>query len=317
MAPSRDDDTPEPPTTDHTDESAPRDGELDSAKSESPDGDRQRKGRASKKGSEPSVDPRLQARRRLVAKETGRRRLWIAGSLAMVATIAVSVIGIAKSALFDVETVTVVGADESDPGQIIRSSAIKLGQPLVDVDTAAAAASVEAVPWVLSAQVRRGWRGTVVIEVSERVPVLAIPTGARFVLVDAAGRQLEIVDTQPTEMLPISGVEASGVPGDPIPEAAHGVLPVLAALPAPLQPEVVGFSIERDEVYAQLAVGGQARLGDDRELDEKLAALDTVLLRVDLRCIDVIDVRVPRSPTVSRKTLLFDPKEPNEPPGGC
>ena len=263
------------------------------------------------------VDPRLQARRRSVARETGRRRLWVAVAVAIAATLSVTAIAVAKSALFDVELVEVAGARQVDIGQVVQSSGIVLGQPLVDIDIDAATIAVESVPWVLLATVERSWGGTVTISVTERNAILAIPTGPRFVLVDVEGRQLEVVSDQPPEMLSVSGVEASGVPGDHIPEAARALLPIVSRVPDGLRSEIVGWSVEEEEVFAQLEVGGQARFGDARELEAKLAALDTVLLRVDLSCLDTIDVRVPRSPTVSRKTLLFEPKEPNEWSGGC
>ena len=47
-------------------------------------------------------------------------------------------------------------------------------------------------------------------------------------------------------------------------------------------------------------VGGRARFGDGTDLDGKLQALETMLARVDLRCIDTIDVRVPSAPALTR-----------------
>jgi hypothetical protein len=62
-------------------------------------------------------------------------------------------------------------------------------------------------------------------------------------------------------------------------------------------------SIQLEPALAlDLADGGRVELGDDRQLDLKVEAFRTVVARVDLRCLDTIDLRVPTHPVVTRIT---------------
>ena len=49
-----------------------------------------------------------------------------------------------------------------------------------------------------------------------------------------------------------------------------------------------------------LAYGTTVRFGTTGELDAKVAALETVLARVDLGCLAMIDLRAPGSPALTR-----------------
>ncbi len=292
------------------------------------------KGRAARRRREPApgaasgaggLDPRLQARRHQVARQEGRRRLRLVAAATLAATLAIVVIAAANSSLLDVEQVTVAGAFRADPQQVAMATDLQTGQPLVKVQPAAVAAAVERVPWVDTARVHRGWQGTVTVTITERRAVVAMPTGPRFALVDPTGRQLEIVDTPPEGLLVLGGLEASGVPGQLVPADA---LPAVASLER-LSPEIAalttGLSVEGGQVFLQLGSTGQAEIGDDRDLDAKMVALETVLARVDLACVSVIDVRVPSAPTVRRAEpgggQLAAPGAKSEEPlanaGGC
>lgn len=272
-----------------------------------------------------SLDPRLQARRHQVARQEGRRRLRLVAAATLIATLTIVAIAAANSSLLDVEHVTVAGASRANPQQVVVASGVQTGQPLVKVRPAAVAAAVERVPWIDTARVQRGWRGDVTVTVTERRAVVAVPTGTRYVLVDPTGRQLEIVDAPPEGMLVVGGLEASGVPGQAVPSDA---LPAVASLEQ-LSPEVAalttGLSIEGGQVFLELGPTGRAEIGDDRDLGAKMVALETVLARVDLSCVSVIDVRVPSAPTVRRAGLGegqqaasgADFEEPLANAGGC
>jgi hypothetical protein len=55
------------------------------------------------------------------------------------------------------------------------------------------------------------------------------------------------------------------------------------------------------DLEVTLTSGVLVRFGALDDLDEKLVAVATALARVDMRCADVLDVKVPGSPTVSRR----------------
>ncbi|MEL7158293.1 MAG: FtsQ-type POTRA domain-containing protein, partial [Actinomycetota bacterium] len=235
----------------------------------------------------------------------------------LVATLALAAIGLNNSRWLDIDDIQVVGAQRADTRHIITASGLALGQPLAEIDLAATATAVEAVPWVAAAEIDRAWSGEVVIEVTERVEVAVIPTGARFALVDTEGRQLEVVPQRPGGFLTIAGVEASGVPGDLIDPPARHAVSVAEQLSPALQGRTERIQVDDGQVFLVLDIGGVANLGTDRELGPKMVALETVLDQVDMTCIDTIDVRVPDAPTVRRLAPAVAEEEPLAETGGC
>lgn len=288
---------------------------------------------ATRSRSSPRVDPRLAARRASVARKAGARRLRFIGTLSVLATLAIVAIAVSNSSWFDIDAIEVLGAERSDPRHIVNASGIELGEPLIEVDLGASTDAVEGVPWVAAAEIDRSIDGTMTITVTERIGVVAVPAGERFALIDRSGRQLEMTEAQPDSFLPVSGVDASGVPGQPVDDAALAVVALVDALRPTVRDAATGIAYEDDRLLLDLAVGGRADLGDGRDLDEKLLALETVLARVDLRCLAVIDVQVPEAPTVRRIESAattetgsgVDPaagqqaaeEEPFDGPGGC
>lgn len=292
------------------------------------DGRASRGARAAREQSAPgahSLDPRLQARRHQVARQEGRRRLRLIGAVTLVATLAIVAIAAVNSSLLDVERVVVTGASRANPQQVVVATGLQVGQPLVRVHPDGVAAAVERVPWIDTARVHRGWRGDVTVAVTERRAVMAVPTGPRFALVDPTGRQLEIVDTPPEGMLVLGGLEASGVPGQAVPAEAAAAVTALERLSPEIAAHTTGLSVEGGQVFLELGPTGRAEIGDDRDLDAKMVALETVLARVDLTCVSVIDVRVPSAPTVRRAApgggqlaaSGADSEEPLANAGGC
>jgi cell division septal protein FtsQ len=253
--------------------------------------------------------------------------------VSLLATVAVVVIAAANSSWFDVESIEVVGADRADPRHIVNASGIEIGSPLVDLDESASTAAVNQVPWVADSTVDRDLDGSVTITVTERVGIVAVPVGSRLAMIDRTGQQLELVEERPDAFLPVTGVEASGVPGQPVDEAGLAVVGLVEALTPAVREVSSGIVVADGRLQLELTVGGRADLGDERDLDEKLVALETILARVDLACVDIIDVRVPAAPTVRRVDQATDQatgpaagsatgqqpadEEPFPPPGGC
>lgn len=232
------------------------------------------------------------------------RRLRLVLGLAAVASLAVGVIAFINSSMFDVDEIGVVGNERAATGAIVEASGIRVGQGLLEVDLDAATRSVELVPWVGTAALSRSWTGKIEIAVVERPPSAVIPAGGRFALVDDHGRQLEIVDSRPDGYLPIRGIEGSGVAGDPAPDQILPVVALAEALPDEMVARVTAIAVIGDDIHIELADGGRANLGDGRDLGAKLQAFETVLARVDLTCLDTIDVRVPAAPVVTRTAEL-------------
>ncbi len=255
---------------------------------------------AVKSRSNRGVDPRIEARRASVARKDGLRRLWMVAGLTLVASLAIGAIAVAKSSWLDIESVTVEGADRANPQHIVTASGIRVGEPLVEIDIDGSAEAIRRVPWVATASVDRNWGGSVAIQVTERVGIVALPTGSRLAVIDQTGQQLELLPELPDGFIPVTGVEASGVPGQPVTDEAMSVVSLVSGLTPAVAEATERIVVEEGQLMLELNVGGRANFGDVRDLDAKLLALETILARVDLKCLAVIDVRVPEAPTVRR-----------------
>jgi len=121
------------------------------------------------------VDPRLRARWVEARRAEGRRRLYVI--CAVVGTLAVGVIAyvIAHSSLLGAGTVQVHGVPATAASEIRAAARIPDGSPLLFLDEGAIARRVEALPTVARAQVSTELPSTVVIRVTERVPLTPRP----------------------------------------------------------------------------------------------------------------------------------------------
>lgn len=256
--------------------------------------------------STPSGDgrDRFEARRLAVERREGLRRLQLVLGLAGVTSLAVGVIAFVNSSWFDVDEIVVTGNERAEVDAIVEASGIRPGQGLLEVDLDGAGDAVELVPWVGTATVDRSWTGGIEITVTERPAAAVIPAGSRFALVDDHGRQLEIVDQRPDGYLPLRGVEGSGVAGEPAPDAVLPMVALAQALPPAIDERVAAIALVGDDIHLELVDGGRANLGGGDELGAKLQAVETVIARVDLACLDTIDVRVPAAPVITRTAEL-------------
>ncbi len=83
-----------------------------------------------------------------------------------------------------------------------------IGTPVILVDTDQLEVEIEAIPWVDEATVRTDLPYGLVIEISEREPVLSYPgPDDLFRVLDGEGRVLDVIDGWPFEYLLLVGVE--------------------------------------------------------------------------------------------------------------
>jgi cell division protein FtsQ len=255
-----------------------------------------------------SVDPRIAARRIEVKRTEGRRRLRTLLLLSAVTLVAVGTIAALNSSLADVDRLVVTGAVEADPAQIETASGILTTAPLLDIDVAAARTAIRQIPWVLDVSIERTWHGDVVIEIVERTPAAVLPSVDGYVQIDSSGRQLRSVAGFGPDDLPVAGITASGELGQPAPPETQAVLRLVAELDTHPDVAVSQIVVDGQTLYLDLASGGRVKVGDDTALDAKMISLETILARVDLRCLWEIDVRVPTAPAVTRIDAAGNPR---------
>jgi cell division protein FtsQ len=148
----------------------------------------------------------------------------VLGVVALVAAVTAGYL-LFGSAVFRATTVSVTGEHRLS-ASTIRSAAAVPDRPLARLDTRAVARRVANLPAVANADVRRRWPHTVRIVVTERVPLLAVPRGGGYALVDADGVAFATVQSPPRQ-LPVAAL-ATVSRSDPTTKAVLGVAEALS-----------------------------------------------------------------------------------------
>ena len=235
----------------------------------------------------------LKARRRSRRHER-RRRLLIGAVAALVAAGSVAWI-LLGSPFLAVRTVRVDGAGALPAGQVAQVTGIRDGTPLARVDTDAAAAKVRELPQVAAVEVSRGWPHTVVVTVTERVPVAVVVSGGRRALVDRDGVVFDtITGDPPAGVVPLD--VASPGPRD---AATRAALAAVTALPGDVRGQVTGVVAHTpDGVTLALTDGRSVLWGSADQATRKAQVLGALLDRIaagDLDPAGTLDVSTPGS----------------------
>ena len=171
---------------------------------------------------------------------TTNGRPWKAAFFALMAAAIVSgaVWALLGSSLLVVRSVTVTGNHLVPTAEVLQAADVKLGTPLVRINTAAVARRVEGITQVQSARVSRHWPDAVVITVQERTPALAVASGRGYVLIDKFGVAVIRVARRPSGM-----VVLSWPPSSPALASLRGSPAVLAAVTVlhQLPPGILGL----------------------------------------------------------------------------
>ena len=259
----------------------------------------------------PRVDPRLRARRIEVKRSEGRRRLRRLLIAVVVTVVAAGAWGITRSPLLDVDHLEVHGLTRLSPETVVAAGGIETGDALVDLDLGAAADAVGALALVERVEIERSWWGTVRYDVVERRPTAVVSSGGVDLLVDRAGWVLAPAQPADRSLPAIAGIDPVAA-GDRLSGVDLVAVQLVDRAPPTLLEWVEVVTVTDGSLWLDLrpqavtAAGGtpghsgRVQLGDARELDAQLVAAHTMLARVDLSCLDVIDVRVPASPVVRR-----------------
>jgi cell division protein FtsQ len=259
----------------------------------------------------PAVDPRIWTRRVAVTRARGRKRLRIVlAALALCALLAGGFAAV-HSSLFGAEHLSVTGEIHTPADEILSVSGLLTHPPLVDIDTASSAEKIEALPWIRTARVFVHWPDSVSVSVTERTPVAAVRvpgTAAAtqmWALVDATGRILAYQSVRPRGLLAMDVFAAPGAPGTKLSATDQPGVDVAGSLPALLDRRVVSIDVS-PEGGVTLGISGDmsAVIGAPVDLQAKYVALASVLAGAPLASADVINVTVPKEPTVGPPTRL-------------
>lgn len=248
--------------------------------------------RGSERGSRPVSGPSGPApssRQRFARRAWARR--WAVLRRVLVVALVLGLVGGAGwlvffSSLLAVEQVRVAGTRTVAAQRIADAADVRLGEPLARVDVDRVRQRVESVPVVLRADISRSWPNTVAVEVTERTPVVAVPRGSAYRLVDAEGVPYRTVP-EPRKGLPVLDARTAAATA----EAAA----VVAELPADLARRVAHVeAATMDSIELMLGNGRRVVWGSAESTPLKAQVLSALLKRKA----SVYDVSVPGSPTL-------------------
>ena len=249
--------------------------------------------------------PRIAQRRAAVdaaaqVRETRRRRfLWLGLGVAM--TLVCGYLA-TRSELLDVDRLEVTGADRTNTAEIIAAAGIRTGEPLVGLDLAGARTRIARLPWVEDVYSTRSWDGVVSFTVTERSAVAALAIPGAWAVVEENGRVLSVGPSLAEGVTPILGLNvAQAVPGDWLNIDQRAAVAVAGALYEPVRSAVRAIEVRPDGYALDLGGAGRVLLGDAGQMPAKVLAVHTFIERVDLSCMETLDVRAPGNPVLTRR----------------
>ncbi|HYJ59959.1 MAG TPA: FtsQ-type POTRA domain-containing protein [Actinomycetota bacterium] len=221
-----------------------------------------------------------------------RERRWpVAAAIAvlLVVTLAAVAAALTYTSLFRATRIRVEGSSRPD-ATVIAAAGLAGEVNVFHLDAGAAEAALLADPWVKAAEVRRALPHGVVIEVRERVPVLAV--GERAVAADGTELPGAVASDLPRARGTMGEIEASQVPA-----AAAAAAALSPALREQVGYVVIGLD---GDLSLRLDDGPSVRWGrGDEQAAAKAAALEALLRYADERdrVILTADVSAPKAPS--------------------
>lgn len=225
-----------------------------------------------------------------VVPQPRRRRRWVLGLVGLLVLALLATAGwlVGFSSVFTTRHVKVTGMRALRADEVRAAAAVPTGRPLVRQRLGPVADRVAALRVVRSVEVSRRWPDTVLIDVRERTPKLAIAQPGGFVLVDDQGQAYLSVATAPTRV-PIAEVD----PGNAA--LLSRVAVVAQALPQDLQRHVRSIRARTpDGISLRLRDGDEVFWGTADQSELKCRVLRALLPRPATR----YDVSAPLSPAL-------------------
>jgi cell division protein FtsQ len=206
-------------------------------------------------------------------------------ALAMTGIVAAVVWALLGSQLLVVRSVAVTGTNLVSASAVLAVAGVQPGTPMVRVDAAEIASRVEAIRQVQSAQVVKSWPDHIVIEVRERVSVVAVPApSGGFDLVDSYGVVVRWSASRPSRFPLFQTAEpATSLRGD---QSVSLAAAVLAELPSPMRSSVMSVSVPNGQVTLVLDDGETVVWGGTDRTAAKVQVL-AILMRTHARYYDV------------------------------
>jgi cell division protein FtsQ len=189
---------------------------------------------------------------------------WLIG-LGVFAVLALAGAVVCTTPLLGVADIRVTGAHLLTADQVRAAARVAPGTPLVRVDVAGVVRRVGGLPPVSGVTVSRSWPRTLVVRVVERTPLVTVPMGDRYAIVDRTGTVFDWASGPPAG-LPVLKLHSPGR-DDP---ATRAALTVLAALPPGLRDPMAALVADAPaRIRLELRDGRQVVWGDATQNNDK------------------------------------------------
>lgn len=210
------------------------------------------------------------------------------------------------SSVFALDSLVVEGVRIVSPAEVGAKADLGAGTPLARVNVADVSHRVKGIAAVAAVQVTRRWPNTVVIRVTERDAVAALPEGNRFATVDSSGFAYLVRKKQPKGLPIVNAAEG---------EPRTAAIDVAAALPANVRPKIETVSaLDSRSVLLETKDGVTVMWGAAEENGLKAKILAALLKKTDDKW---IDLRFPNTPTSAQSSPKPAPPPTPEPTTGA
>lgn len=204
--------------------------------------------------------------------------------------------------VLNVRQVEIYGNQRLNADYLRSISGITPRTHLLKMDVGAVEKALLAEPYVLRVEVHRRFPATVVIRVTERVPMGYLVQNGRFHLVDGEGLVVESADAVREDIPRITGLQVPVLyPGARVEDPLFkGMVELLEEIPGELRQRAEEVGYLEKEGYFLLAGGTRVIFGEGTELKRKgeiaLAALQDVAPRYG--GLQYVDVTYPDHPAI-------------------
>ena len=248
------------------------------------------------------VDPRFEERRRAWARRDRLKRVRWLKIAVILAVLFVFMLVVMASPLFAVRSLSFEGNVYTAKPNIEKVRKILKGTSIFTADTSHARSVLLADPWVADVRITTHFPSRVVVEISERVPVVwYVATDNKARMVDARGHVIDVLEGFPTKYLQVKGTGPAVKAGDVADDAYRAAAQLVLALPDEIRPKVAALDLSPAGELSMVLKGDTLiRFGTPADLQNKLVAVIVLLRRQDPKTIAVIDVSAGDPTVLSR-----------------
>ncbi|MSO31356.1 MAG: FtsQ-type POTRA domain-containing protein [Ilumatobacteraceae bacterium] len=237
-------------------------------------------------------DNRFEERRKKrERRERVKNQRWILILGAGLIGVVVVVIVLA-SPIFKIHNIDFEGKVYTSSDKLEQAQAMMRGQTIFSLDSGQVERMLSQDPWVDDVRITTHFPRRVVVEISERQPVVWFLGGDNKArIIDANGYVISVTVGRPTKYLQITGTGPSLEAGAVADDVYRAAAQLFVALPDEIRPKTkeLGVSVS-GELSMTLTSGTLVRFGPPTNLQNKLVAVVVLLRRQDPAGLAVIDV---------------------------